>query len=149
MSEKHTQGRLKATRLGAIVGGPIREYVNGSGQDQVAMTTGAEWMDEGEKEANARRLVACWNACEGIPTADLEQYAALDGVDHETVASLRFIGGLVRQRDELLAALASCRRELGYCAQQLQTSGWKVGSTINDAITSADAAIAKVKGGAA
>jgi len=25
-----------------------------------------------EGEANARRLVACWNACEGIPTENLE-----------------------------------------------------------------------------
>jgi hypothetical protein len=141
MSEKHTQGRLKATRLGAIVGGPIREYVNGSGQDQVAMTTGTEWMDEGEKEANARRLVACWNACDGIPTTDLEQYAALDGVEHETVARLRFVGGLVKQRDELLEALEVCRDAL----QRIREYGGHRAS----AEIVAEQAIANVKGGAA
>lgn len=32
-----------------------------------------------EAEANARRLVACWNACAGMSTADLELIASLGG----------------------------------------------------------------------
>jgi hypothetical protein len=31
----------------------------------------------GVAEANARRIVALWNACEGIPTEELEKAAAL------------------------------------------------------------------------
>ena len=30
------------------------------------------WEGDEEAEANARRLVACWNACEGISTEALE-----------------------------------------------------------------------------
>ena len=30
------------------------------------------YMDRSERIANARRLVACWNACAGIPTETLE-----------------------------------------------------------------------------
>jgi len=50
--------------------------------------------------ANARRLVACWNASIGIPTAELE--AAADG------RLLNIFEGLISERDELLAALKKC-----------------------------------------
>lgn len=33
-----------------------------------------------EDEANARRIVACWNACEGIDTSYLEEYADFGGL---------------------------------------------------------------------
>ena len=46
--------------------------------------------------ANARRLVACWNACDGIPTKWLEGGAA---------DILEYSKALKAQRDELLAAL--------------------------------------------
>lgn len=45
---------------------------------------------EEEVQANARRLVACWNACDGISTEELEAGA---------------IQKLREQRDELIAAL--------------------------------------------
>lgn len=128
-AEKHTQGRLTVVRHGAIVGGPIREYVNGSGQDQVAMTTGAEWMAEGEKEANARRLVACWNACEGSTTESLE----LLGSDY-----IKPLVDLIRQRDELLAALYEATDLMGRADL----------ATISH-LPKYRALIAKVKGGAA
>lgn len=32
-------------------------------------------------EANARRMVACWNACDGISTDDLERIAAIGGLE--------------------------------------------------------------------
>jgi hypothetical protein len=47
--------------------------------------------------ANARRLVACWNAAIGIPTEELE--AAADG------RLLNIFEGLISERDELLEAL--------------------------------------------
>ncbi|HET6496837.1 MAG TPA: hypothetical protein VFH61_15885 [Thermoleophilia bacterium] len=63
MSEKHTQGELAHTP-GAIWkvlrderGNPVAEV--GYGPEALC-------------EANARRLVAGWNACEGIPTESLE-----------------------------------------------------------------------------
>jgi hypothetical protein len=39
---------------------------------------GQRGMSVDEINANSRRLAACWNACEGIPTADLEKAAAHD-----------------------------------------------------------------------
>ena len=72
MSAKHTQGPLVLAQHGAIRGGPMVRYINGSIQEQVAMTTGAGWMVQGEHLANARRLVACWNACESFSTEMLE-----------------------------------------------------------------------------
>ena len=49
-----------------------------------------------EQEANPRRIVACVNACEGISTEQLE----CPGGNVAKVA-----GSLMKQRDELLAAL--------------------------------------------
>jgi hypothetical protein len=34
----------------------------------------------GEAEANARRLAACWNVCDGLETADLEVGATLGDI---------------------------------------------------------------------
>lgn len=70
MSEKHTQGRLVAYK-----------YEDGklfisNGHLQVASVTTAASMDcsikQDEAEANTRRFVACWNACDGIATEILE-----------------------------------------------------------------------------
>ena len=46
-------------------------------------------------EANARRIVACVNACEGIPTDDLEDTKLLPMLDSYGVA--------IQQRDDLQA----------------------------------------------
>ena len=49
------------------------------------------------EEANARRIVACVNACAGLPTEVLERYKlGVIGVDYKSTK---------QQRDELLAAL--------------------------------------------
>lgn len=67
-----------------------------AGHDAVAYVLG---------EDACRRLVACWNACSGVPTDDLECNPAL-------FSALRF------ERDELLAML---RRVVG---------GWRAGDDI-------------------
>lgn len=56
MAEAATQGKWsRDTRKfgGVVYGGPVQHWVNGSGQSQIAMTTGSEWMLPGETEANA------------------------------------------------------------------------------------------------
>ena len=53
-----------------------------------------------EQFANVRRIVACVNACAGIPTDDLEQCPS-GGLFHLADHA----NELVKQRDELLAAL--------------------------------------------
>ena len=62
------------------------------------------WIDDAPVEdfnarqrLNARRIVACVNACAGLPTEQLES-SPLGGV-------LNGVAGLIAQRDELLAAL--------------------------------------------
>lgn len=90
----HTQGKLTHKRLGVIVGGPFVEFARGSGQKQLAIVCGVD--DGSEIEDNARRLVACWNACEGVPTDALEQ---IEGFGK---AALPY-HELKAQRDELIA----------------------------------------------
>jgi len=61
LAEAATQGQWsRGTRKfgGVVYGGPIQRWVNGSGQSQVAMTTGADWMRLGETEANADFIAA-------------------------------------------------------------------------------------------
>lgn len=78
-----------------------------------------------ELEANARRIVACVNACEGVSTDVLEYNARFGGV-------LR----LERQRDALLAALERCVAAMQGDAMYFNTRAC------------AEHAIAAVKGGA-
>lgn len=53
---------------------------------------------DGTSEANARRIVACVNACAGIPTDDLERCPS-GGLFHLTDMA----NEVVKQRDNLLA----------------------------------------------
>jgi len=55
-------------------------------------------------EANARRIVACVNACGGIPTEILEQAEKLGITDVLTGNLFSSLIALQRQRDELLSA---------------------------------------------
>lgn len=49
-------------------------------------------------EANARRIVACVNACQGLDTGDLEATGLVSAVGYQLI-------GLTKQRDMLLTAL--------------------------------------------
>lgn len=66
----------------------------------------------------ARRFVACWNTCEGIPTEILEipcvdsrtlQIDRLRVLSHRLDAAREWCDRLEKQRDELLAALGLMR----------------------------------------
>jgi len=62
---------------------------------------------------NASRLVACWNACAGIPTADLD--FSTDSKRQNVSARVKACadrGRLAEQNRELAAALDRCVREL-------------------------------------
>jgi hypothetical protein len=73
-------------------------------------TTGAEV----PTKANARRLVACWNACEGLETSFIET-AVSSLVEHAETA-IEVAATLKAQRDELLAALKTINSRLLECA---------------------------------
>ena len=83
---------------------------------------------DAKAEENSRRLAACWNACEGISTENLEDNKPIIELANDYNAALK-------QRDELLAALVAV---FPYC-DRLSTG-------IHDAVRDA---IARVKGGAA
>ena len=70
--------------------------LNGSATVAVALDFGLN--NPGMREANARRLAACWNACEGLDTDELERFCLGTATGSE-IHKLRF------QRDELLAAI--------------------------------------------
>ena len=57
--------------------------------------------EDGSPEANARRIVACVNACQGIPTENLEPGSFLE-MNH---ADNAYVRQLTIQRDSLAEAL--------------------------------------------
>lgn len=104
----HTEGRLTLGKHGIILGGPGRELKKGIAYDQLFMACVTE---SGDQQENARRLVACWNACEGLPTEALETappiaeritiaIAAGDNLDAE-------LAKRTAERDQLRAELAA------------------------------------------
>lgn len=107
----------------------------------VCESASAEWR---------RRIVACVNACAGIPTERLEEFNDWSAAGIASAATYR------QQRDELLAALelmleriseppeANCSCHLSPpCADCMDFGGER------EAFDEARAAIARVKGGAA
>lgn len=79
-----------------IIPGTIVGTYTGLVQQAFTLDYSAIEPDTAELEKNCRRLVACWNACEGIDTAFLEGKKFTDcSTTHAAIA----------QRDELLAAL--------------------------------------------
>ena len=62
---------------------------------------GSDFDNEIYGEANARRIVACVNACAGFSTETLELIASVGGMQHKMTAT----AAVASQRDELLAAL--------------------------------------------
>lgn len=73
-----------------------------------AFKTGPGRSDHSDEllDANARRIVACVNACEGIPTEDLERYygagGGIDAAMQEAALSAHLMA--IKQRDRLLEA---------------------------------------------
>lgn len=90
---------------------------------------------------DARRIVACVNACAGLPTEQLES-SPLGGV-------LNGVAGLIAQRDELLAALEGLLADMHLRARldgDVDSDGCVVINCGNGVLYAANAAIAKAKG---
>ena len=66
--------------------------------------TGLYPSDVEEAEANARRLVACWNFCRDILTEELEEMTITGGV----LGPRADVARIAEQRDALRDALKSC-----------------------------------------
>lgn len=112
MSEKHTPEPWITDATGD--GGDIARHImnaNGHGPVYIARlpmvgTLGRAYKSQ---EANARRIVACVNACKGITTADLETMVASMSIERQLKKSKPETRGrkskCSAQRDDLLAAL--------------------------------------------
>ena len=94
----HTQGRLRVTHNSWEVS---TLHCDGIAVARVHIDSDVDERTqqhlESVKEANARRLVACWNACDGIPTDMLE------AMPFGPAALVPMYARLEAQRDELLA----------------------------------------------
>lgn len=122
MSAQHTPGRMTVHIDGddgwplLMIGGPAGRIVANVNAESGVDTSKAPSIAFKTMPAagNARRLAACWNACEGLST-DLLDNIVLVG---ETLAS-RFKlrdeteRALETQRDELLAALEQVKANAG------------------------------------
>ena len=108
MSYTHAQGKLEAdARLNLV-------DKHGNIIARLACTTGKYESEE----LNARRLVACWNACEGITTERLEDLGRplmkhLIGCDERAARQVKEAAALTAQRDELLSALKVAEESVG------------------------------------
>ncbi|MEA9440033.1 hypothetical protein VCX45_04850 [Aeromonas caviae] len=101
MSE-HTKGLLRVGRPGAVVADhPVPEM---SGSDALDYY-GGHMVAESVTAANARRIVACWNACLGLPTDELEQRGLASAFGNQLLQ-------VEKQRDVLLELLREARNPL-------------------------------------
>ena len=101
MTTQHTPGKLKLT-----FGKELQwDYMlDAQGEKSIAYFRHYKPMTKKEGKANARRLVACWNALEGLSTGKIDAIAAIGGFPGA-------VGELMAQRDELLAALTKTLEE--------------------------------------
>ena len=61
-------------------------------------------------EANARRIVACVNACAGMTNEQLDNICMISGsILSRFGEQMHYLGQVEKQRDELMAALENCR----------------------------------------
>ena len=91
MTTEHTKGRLEVKHCGYDGLFIHIQQIDGDPYPRV--------LAEAWSEKDARRLVAAWNACDGVPTELLENLVDDDG------SVTPFYRDLLVQRDELLEAL--------------------------------------------
>jgi hypothetical protein len=94
---EHTQGKLQCNSAGHGSGSTVvidEYYVQRPGDDVAVASDIIDPVTCTPSEANARRLAACWNVCDGISTSVLELNATAGG-----------IATLERQRDNYRAVL--------------------------------------------
>lgn len=73
LAEAATQGEWSHERFGVIQAGPVIQFANGSGRQQIAMATGADWMVQGEQIANAEFMAAANPSVVLALLAEIEQ----------------------------------------------------------------------------
>lgn len=102
MSDRHTKLKLRAGRASSFGGTHIEVDDSGLSIAVVDFPDVVGQKSLGPSQDTARRMVACWNACEGLYTESLERGGPLA---QQIVDALNAAHEAKRQRDELLAAL--------------------------------------------
>lgn len=147
MSDKHTPGKV---HTGADFGYPRMIYADTGHPEGPYQVAEAGWragvISREEAAANARRFRACWNACDGMRIAHIEQLAEIgQGVMHLTVYAddlKRERDAALAQRDELLAAVV----ELAEVTRLLEPTCLADRRSKENRIERACAVVAKVQG---
>lgn len=141
MTTQHTQGRLHIVESDEHWG-----RINGNITSDNGEMLGSIWCGtSSQNREDARRLVACWNACNGLSTEHMENIDMLG----ETLAG-RFEAfreserELIVQRDELLAAL-----KLLWHWTKVEHEHFEQSMPDDFICDAVEAAIAKAEGGAA
>ena len=116
MSAKHTPTPWRVGRPGTVVSDSHIEH-GPRGCDCVEYY-GGHLIAESITSANARRIAACVNACEGITTERLEDLGRplmkhLIGCDERAARQVKEAAALTAQRDELLSALKVAEESVG------------------------------------
>jgi hypothetical protein len=95
-------------RMGGVVrGGPVQHWVNGSGQSQIAMSTGAEWMEPGEPDANAKHMAT---ANPAVVLELVRRLRAIEGKVSVDADALRHVLQALIGPDHHIRELQACRR---------------------------------------
>lgn len=128
----HTQGKLSISEVGS---GLEAEDEQENVVFQIKAVLDGVLHEKGK--SNTRRLVACWNACEGISTEILEESVVKPTLSDHTDA-------IAAQRDELLAALEGMLDRYVSLANSGDAGNWDCEE--EDEVIAARQAIANVKG---
>ena len=104
-----TPGLLTLGKFASAHGGPPMEYANGSAQQQVFAAMPMEGFNH---QANAQRLVACWNALDGLSDEALDggwnvrsMSAYAKGLESKLAAARALLTEVVRPHDDHVKAV--------------------------------------------
>lgn len=106
LAEAATQGTWTHLKHGVIKGGPAVQFTNGSSQQQIVMTTGADWMKAGEQYANADFIAAA------NPAAVLALIAESERIESERADLWRGKRDVEGDRDTKSAVIAELKAEV-------------------------------------
>jgi hypothetical protein len=86
-----TRGEWHTKKHGVVIGGPVQHFTNGSGQQQILMALGCEWMEADEQYANANYVAAVYPDAMLALIARLEHAEARAKQIDEATQSTRFL----------------------------------------------------------